>query len=132
MDNATKVMRRRSRSSEPQRQYDGVPLPGRPAKPVPEIPLNLTDLGADKLMELFAVYVAWGNFLDVQRVFAEVEEATAETELKALEATGIAGGWVDPKESRVTVLRAEAKLEPGYIEAQERFDSSKARRKVLA
>jgi hypothetical protein len=83
-------------------------------------------------MELFAVYVAWNNFLDVQRVRAEIEEANAETELKVLEATGIAAGWIDPKESRVTVLRAEAKLDPEYVSAHVRFDQSKARRKMLA
>jgi hypothetical protein len=82
-------------------------------------------------MELFAVYTAWANFIDVRRVQAEIEEATAETELKVLEATGIASGWIDPKESRVTVLRAEAKLDPEYVAARARFDDAYARRKML-
>ena len=131
MLNNGQVRHLQRRSARPQPQFDGVRLPGRPAKPVPEIPLNLPDVGDQRLMELFTLYTAWANFIDVRRVQAEIEEATAETELKVLDATGLAAGWVDPKESRVTIIRAETKLDPEYAAAQSRFDEAKARRKML-
>jgi hypothetical protein len=83
-------------------------------------------------MELFALYVAWNNYLDVQRVAAEIEEATAETELKVLEAVGLTAGWEGPKESRVTIVRAERDMDPEVVAARSRFDQAKARRKMLA
>lgn len=106
-------------------------LPARPVYPVPEIPIDLTDLGDKRLMELFAAYVVWNNYLDVQRVSAEIEEANAETDLKVLEATSIASGWENPKESRITVLRAERDTDPEVMAARSRFDQAKARRKML-
>jgi hypothetical protein len=106
-------------------------LPGRPEQPVPEIPLNLTDLPATRLMELFALYVAWNNFFDVQRVSAEIAEADAETGLKVLQATSIADGWQGPKETRITVLRAERDTDPEVMAAQSAYDQMKARRKMM-
>jgi hypothetical protein len=83
-------------------------------------------------MEIFALYVAWNNFIDVRRVTAEIEEANAETALKVLEATNMAAGWENPKESRITVIRAEMNLDPDVVAARERLDNAKARRKMLA
>jgi hypothetical protein len=82
-------------------------------------------------MEIFALYVAWNNFLDVRRVGAEIEEANAETDLKLLEAVSIASGWEGPKESRVTILRAERDMDPEVQAARSRFDQAKAQRKML-
>lgn len=107
-------------------------MPGRPGSSVPQIPLNLTDLHDKRIMEIFAKYVAWNNYLDVQRVTWEIEEATAETELKLLEAVSLASGWEGPKESRITVLRAERDMDPEIVAARSRFDHAKARRKMLA
>jgi len=112
-------------------QYDGVPLPARPKLAVPEIPLDLTDLHDKRIMELFALYVAWNNFFDVQRVTSEIEEANAETDLKVLEAVSLASGWEGPKESRITVLRAERDMDPEVMAARSRFDQAKARRKMM-
>ena len=109
-----------------------MPLGRRPAKGVPEIPLNLPDLHDKRVMEIFALYVAWNNFLDVQRVTVEIEEANAETDLKLLEATSMAAGWEGPKESRITVLRAERDIDPEVVAARSRFENAKARRKMLA
>lgn len=85
-------------------------------------------------MELFALYTAWANFIDVRRVEAEIEEATAETGFKLLEASGIVSGWgIQPADDRkVTVARAEAHLHPDFLAARDRFDQAKARRKMLA
>jgi hypothetical protein len=106
-------------------------LPRRPEQPVPEVPLNLTDLPATRLMEVFALYVAWHDFLDVQRVAAEIAEADAETALKVLQATSIAAGWEGPKETRITVLRAERDTDPEVMAAQAAFSQMKARRKMM-
>jgi len=108
-----------------------VPLPARPKLAVPEIPLDLTDLHDKRIMELFALYVAWNNFFDVQRVTSEIEEANAETDLKVLEAVSLASGWEGPKESRITVLRAERDMDPEVMAARSRFDQAKARRKMM-
>jgi hypothetical protein len=128
----TRTVRRRSpsRSSAPRQEFDGVYLPGRPERPVPEIPLDLTDLHDKRIMELFALYVAWNCFFDVQRVHAEIEEADAETGLKVLQATSLADGWQGPKETRITILRAERDTDPEVMAAQARYDQAKARRKM--
>jgi hypothetical protein len=82
-------------------------------------------------MEVFALYVAWHDFLDVQRVAAEIAEADAETALKVLQATSIAAGWEGPKETRITVLRAERDTDPEVMAAQAAFSQMKARRKMM-
>lgn len=82
-------------------------------------------------MELFALYVAWNNFFDVQRVMSEIEEADAETGLKVLEATSIAAGWQGPKETRITVLRAERDTDSEVMAAKSAFNEAKARRKMM-
>jgi len=106
-------------------------LPARPLAGLPEIPANLPDIHDKRLMEIFALYVGWNNYIDVQRVTAEIEEANAETAFKLLEATGIVAGWDNPK-IPVTVTKAEAQSDPEYVEAKTRFDQAKARRKMLA
>src|SRR4051812_42302445 len=109
--NNTRVIRRRSQppSREPPRTFAGVLLPAEPPEPIPEIPLDLADLPDSVLMRLFSLYVAWNSYLDVMRVQAEIDEASAETDVKVLEATTMTG-W-GPKD-KVTFARAERDLDP--------------------
>lgn len=122
----TKVWRRQDRPT-----FDGVDLPRRPSRGLPEIPMNLPDLGDKRLMELFTAYVVWNNFIDVRRVQAEIEEANAETALKVLEAISLASGWEGGKDARITIARAERDMDPEVIAARNAHDEAKARRKLL-
>lgn len=124
----TKTWRRQSQDRP---SFDGFVLPRRPSRGLPEIPLDLPDLGDKRLMELFTAYVVWNNFIDVRRVQAEIEEANAETRLKVLEAMSLAGGWEGGKDARITIARAERDMDPEVIAARNEHDEAKARRKLL-
>lgn len=79
-------------------------------------------------MRLFSLYVAWNSYLDVMRVQAEIDEASAETDVKVLEATTMTG-W-GPKD-KVTFARAERDLDPTVIAARQKFETVKAKRKIF-
>jgi hypothetical protein len=122
---------RQSRSSEPPRTYDEVPLSGRPDATVPTLPLNLADIGDPDLMTQFATYVAWQNFISVRFTEAEIHEATAETELKVALAEALVSSWTGAKEDRVAVARAERELDPTVRKLQDTYDTARAHRKML-
>jgi hypothetical protein len=129
MNNGTKVIPRRSQSRRSPQQIVGVPLPGEPPEPLPELPLRLSEVSDVRLMDLFTLYVVWNNYADVQRVSAEIEEANLETELKVVEATSLSGWGPTDK---VTFARAEMKSDPEYVALQRKYEQAKARRRLLA
>src|SRR5580765_692949 len=132
MDQIRHMRRRSSRSSEQPRRYDGVLLPARPGDDVPQIPLDITDLNDEELMNLFARYSAWASFIAVRVAQAEIAEANATTELKVSEAQAMVDNWTGAKDDRVTITRAERDLDPTVRAQQDRYDTARAHRKMLA
>lgn len=127
-----KVIRRRQKTSvEPSRMYDGVSLPQRPDEGVPEIPLDISDINDTTLMNLFARYVAWQNFIALRLTEAEIAEANVATELRVGEAEALVSNWTGAKEDRVTIARAERTIDPEVRSLQDRYDTARAHRKML-
>ena len=122
--------RKSSRLSASQGESDGVRWP-RPIHDFPEIPLDLTSLSDDTLMEIFAVYTAWWNYAAAELASAEIEEMKAESNLRYIQATALVGGW-DPgaRDNRVTVAKAERDISKPVVDAEERLLLAKTTRKL--
>lgn len=137
----TKTIRRRPlRSSAPRQpsdgerspSYRGIPLSARPDDTVPQIPLNISDVNDEELMNLYARYVAWANYITTLLAEAEIEEANAATEWKVSQAEALVASWGGTKEERVTVAKAERELDPDVRAQEERYNNSRAHRKMLS
>lgn len=103
----------------------------KPDYEIPEIPLDITLIGDDKLMEMFAVYTSWLNYAASVMADAEVEELRAESNLRYVQATALVGGWdSNAKESRVTVAKAARDTAPEVMKAEERHLLAKTQRKM--
>jgi hypothetical protein len=71
-------------------QPDDGKLWDRPSDSIPQIPEFVTDLSDVELMNLFATYVAWQNYIDEKSVDLEIEEIRLESAIKIAEARVIA------------------------------------------
>ena len=76
----------------------------RPEYDIPEIPPNLTEISDADLMELFAQYVAWQNFIDQESVNIEIEETRAQSRRDIASARALA----ESEEKQVTRQKAAA------------------------
>lgn len=90
--------------------------------------MDVTALSDRDLMNIFAEFVAWENFVAEELVDAEVEELRAESSLKIVEMKSVAA--VEGA-TTVTAAKAAAKSTPEYEQAHERWVMAKAMRKVL-
>lgn len=115
-------------SLEPQQHADER-LFIRPEFDIPSVPLDLTMIDDDTLMELFAKAVAWQNFAASLSVESEVREADAEQSLATYEAAVMIRTWTGAKEDRVTISRAQRDADPTVQAAQTTLGTIKAARK---
>lgn len=107
-------------------------LPRRPRDyDLPKLPNRLTDMGDEELMELFVHFVRYQDYLAGQLALVEIDEHTAENILEVVKAKHLIVGWTGESNSRVAVAKAQATLDPAVIEAQEVFETSKAKRKLF-
>lgn len=98
----------------------------RPGFDIPDVPLDITDWPDPELMELFAKYVAWQNFVDSEVVTAERDEMLAENRLKLAEARAVAGS-----SEKITKARLEAKSSQEVEQAMNAHVVAKSLRKAL-
>lgn len=98
----------------------------RPEFDIPEIPLDITSWSDDDLMELFAQYVSWQNFVDSEVISAERDEMLAENSLKLAEARAVAGS-----SEKITKARLEAKSSAEVEKAMTTHVVAKSYRKAL-
>jgi hypothetical protein len=99
----------------------------RPDFDIPEVPLDITSWSDDNLMELFAQYVSWQNFVDSEVISAERDEMLAENRLKLAEARAVAGS-----SEKITKARLEAKSSVDVEQAMTAHVMAKSLRKALA
>ena len=83
-------------------------------------------------MNLFARYSAWANYIAVLLAEAEIGEANAATEWRVSQAEALVASWGGTKEERVTVAKAERELDPEVRAQEERYNNSRAHRKMLS
>jgi hypothetical protein len=97
------IPRQPSASNGPPPQSGGS-LFEQPEYDLPDLPVNLTDINDDTLMELFVQFTGWQNYAAVQLAEAEVEESKAIADVKFLEAQGMVRNF--GARSTVTQVRA--------------------------
>lgn len=98
----------------------------KPEFDIPDVPVYITDLSDDELMEIFAKYVAWQNFVDSEVVSAERDEMLAENRLKLAEARAVAGS-----SEKITKARLDAKSSPEVEKAMNAHVMAKSLKKAL-
>lgn len=124
----------KSQSQLPRQSSKPLPLEDerlfqRPDYDIPLIPLDLTLLDDQQLMEVFAKAVGWQNFAATVAVEMEVGEADAEQALTTVEAAVMIASWTGAKEDRVTLAKAHRDRDPQVMEAQAALGRNKAARK---
>jgi hypothetical protein len=101
-------------------------LARKPDFDIPDVPLDITEWDDADLMELFAKYVAWQNFVDSEVISAERDEMLAENRLKLAEARAVAGS-----SEKITKARLEAKSSVDVEQAMTAHVLAKSYRKAL-
>lgn len=107
-----------------------VPIFGRPDGEIPDLPVELTSMSDDLLMELFARFTAWQNYAAVEMSNAEVGEATAEASVRFVEAQAMVKGWGGTTKDKVTVAKAELTNDEDVVKARDQLLGAYARRKL--
>jgi hypothetical protein len=108
---------------------EAVPIFGRPGGEIPDLPIELTTMSDDLLMELFSRYTAWQNYAAVEMSNAEVAEATADANVRFTEAQAMVKGWGGTKD-KVTVAKAEMTNDEDVVKARDQALGAYARRKL--
>jgi hypothetical protein len=101
-------------------------LARKPDFEIPDIPLDVTEWDDADLMELFAKYVAWQNFVDSEVISAERDEMMSENRLKLAEARAVASS-----SEKITKARLEAKSSVDVEQAMNAHVLARSYRKAL-
>lgn len=104
-------------------------LPDRPADRAPVLPEDPTDLDDSDLMSLFVQMTNWSTYTGSLLAIAEVDESSADAEVKRLEALSAASNA-----GAKTVTEAKAKVfeDPEYVAAKELQRAAYGYRKITA
>ena len=121
-----KVSRSGSSSDAPTGESAERFLGRKPEFDIPDVPLDVTEWPDPELMELFAKYVAWQNFVDSEVITAERDEMMAENRLKLAEARAVAGS-----SEKITKARLEAKSSVDVEQAMNAHVMARSLRKAL-
>ncbi len=97
----------------------------RPEYDIPEIPNHLTEISDMHLMDLFAQYVAWQNFIDQEYVAMEIEETRAQSRKDVATARAM----VSSDQKQVTLQKAESAIEVDAFTSD--WVTTKANRKAV-
>jgi len=108
---------------------EATPLFSRPNAEIPDLPTELTSMSDDLLMELFSRYTAWQNYAAVEMSNAEVAEASAEANVRFVEAQAMVRDWGGTKD-KVTVAKAGMTNDPEVTKARDALLGVYARRKM--
>lgn len=107
-------------------------LPERPNDLIPYIPSYLDDMPDDKLMLLYAEFMAWMSYSKADMVLAEISEEQKETALRFCEAKILILQWGDgSKNDTVTLAKARRDVDPEVLLLQKEYMESRAYRKLV-
>jgi hypothetical protein len=117
-------------------EKSGYSVPGRPVIELPRLPINLTEITDDQLMELFSTIVRWLDHIGGWLVLHEVDERYAESTYDLVWSTVLSNcvagqSGKSRSESSVTVAKAEATQNPDVRAARDNRDAVYARRKIF-
>ena len=108
----------------------GFTRPDTPSVHAPEVPLDLGELTADEMMNLFAEFSAWAGYAAVKVAEAEAFEEDAEGDLKVAEARFIINE-TEGGEEKVTVARSRRDSDPQIVKLRKELRRRRAVRKML-
>ena len=114
----------------PRQPRQNAPLFDKPEFDLPDLPTSdITIMSDDALMQLFAEFTAWQNYAAVEQANAEIGEATAEANVRYVEAQAMVKGWGGTKD-KVTVAKAELSQDEDVIKARDQLLGAYAKRKL--
>jgi hypothetical protein len=109
----------------------GFARPTMPGPHAPELFMDLGELTADEMMNLFAEFSAWANYAAVKVAEAEAAEDDVESDLKVAEARFIITKMTTDEE-KITTARLQRDSDPEVIRLQKELRRRRAVRKLLA
>jgi len=104
-----------------------VDLPDRPADRAPRLPQDPTGLGDSELMTLFVEMTEWAAYTGTLLAIAEVNESSADAEVKRLEALSAAA---NAGAKSVTAAKAMVYEDPDFVAAKAAQEEARAYRKI--
>lgn len=105
-------------------------LPRRPRYEQPRLPLNLTDLPDEDVMQLFTKFTRYQDHLAGQLAEAEIDEHSIETMLEYAKARYLAASWTGATTDRVAVQKAEALMDIEVQAYEKALEERRAKRKL--
>lgn len=99
-----------------------------PSEGLPDVPKDITEIQDRDLMELFRKLNHWGKYLGLQLAAAQVDERWADWTVEKLQAFA---QIANRAEKNVTVMKALAFEDEGFIEAKEAQMTAYAYRKSV-
>lgn len=109
----------------------GLDLPEKPVSSMPSLPDSLTDMSDIELMESYAEYVAWSDYLTGQVAAAAVDERAAQALLDTREAEIMLQEWTGKSGDRVALQKARATSHPDIVASRKGLDEAYAYRKLV-
>jgi hypothetical protein len=109
----------------------GFKIPNQPAYEIPSLPIDITELHDEDLMELFVTLTSWTDYVAPQVAVAAIDERECDRYVSVLEATAMVNNWKGGSGDRVTIAKANILLDPKVIEAKQELDEKHAYRKLV-
>jgi hypothetical protein len=106
-------------------------LPDRPEGDIPQVPESFDDLTDGQLMEMYAQFIGWINYSNVEMTQAVIEEEMNEHAWELLQAQIMVGDWAEGKKETVTSAKARRDSMPQVVDAKEAYLHSRSYRKLV-
>ena len=98
---------------------------------IPSVPLDLTELDDEGLMQLFAELTAYANFLSAQYSCALIDEKNAEQSLDLVESKKFIDAHDANKKETITLTKARLSTDPEIIVMREAVSAKYAYKKLI-
>jgi hypothetical protein len=110
----------------------GFTLSPKPGYDIPILPLDITELDDEALMELFVKFTQWNDHLSGARAIAAINEREAERALNVAEANAMLQNWTGAKGGdRITIIKAHIATSPIVAELHDDYNTKYAFRKLI-
>ena len=104
----------------------------KPVYDIPLLPLDITDLDDEALMELFVQFTQWTDHLAGAKAIALINEREAERAVTVAEATAMLNFWTGAKGGdKITIVKAQIATSPEVNELHDDYNKKYAFRKLI-
>lgn len=108
----------------------GLSVPPRPDFDTPGVPADITEVPDNDLMSLFAELTAWADYAFAQLAEAVLVERSALRKVDEAESRAVVG-QAPGKGDRITLMKAQASLDPAVLLAKDEASAAMAYRKMV-